>query len=200
MINAAPDLSVRKNKNMNIYAFVKMLFIITISFLPSCAFIGQPMTSDPWELIEIARWRMEDLDRPVGARNVLLQALPEAEKKGDKEAVQLIYNELGRTYIRDNHTQDTEKAKHYYLKSLAINKTEGWRFYMAQNHYNLANMHSINGNNDKACSHLNYVSSLLNDIESNPAKPPDGTSEEYLKTMKDATIRFSGDLDCPITF
>ena len=176
----------------------KYLFIIPILFgVTSCEFIGMPLTSDPWELISTARVRMEQFNRPLGARYVLNEAVRQAEKRNDQLALATAYNELGRTYVRQEG--DTKTAEQYYLRSKEINEKNGFRQGLLENYFNLANVYQIKQEPQKACANLSEFKRIFDELERHPAPPPKGAAEKDMEWMKGLFNPFSASMSCGLS-
>ncbi len=164
-----------------------------INYFCSCAFVGTPTTSDHWELIKIGQYRLES-GRAVGARNVFKKALLEAEKHNDKFALTVIHNDLGLTYIREN--EDTAKAEKHYTIAREIAESNRFRYELAYNYLNYAQLWKILDVNDNSCAFIQKAFVQLKDLSENPSNPPFGESISKIDKLTSRTKKFAEEAEC----
>jgi tetratricopeptide (TPR) repeat protein len=179
------------------------------ALVSGCAFMGQPLTDDVDELIAIANYRMEELGRPTGARNVLRQALPLAEKEGSPVQLALVHNNLGRTFVRERidpefdpdgrvRKENWARAEEHYLTSLQIARTNGLRWETLQAYYNLGNLFHVKGDVLKACEYLVKCADVYTDLIKNPTPPPTGANQTNLDMVGPRLQFYTKELGCDV--
>jgi len=170
---------------------------VSCSFL-SYPYVGAPRTSDPVELIEIARLRM-DYGRPIGARTALQKALDESNNGQDLDKYTLarIYTGLGTTYLG---MKNIALEEDYYRKSLEISEKLGYQAISIDNYYNLADVYFRKKDNATACVYLSKVRNHYKNLEMEPRDPPFGygkNGSEFLESFLKPKVKdFSAQLQC----